>query len=91
MRPVVTAVTAAYEMSETAMLTSTRRTASQARSVCAWLAVKLGYRMSQGEIAEVLGRSKTAVSNAIDMVDKLRVTDAWVKDLTDRLLAELGT
>ena len=61
----------------------------QARYVCAWLAGKLAVRLAPAEVSQVLGRSKNLMNLGIAATERLRETDTWIKDLTDRLLVEL--
>jgi len=61
----------------------------QARYVCAWLADRLQVRLAPNEVSQVLGRSKNLMALGVVAIEKLRETDAWIKNLTDRLLAEL--
>lgn len=90
MRPIVEAVIREYKMSEAALVAPGKSpTPAQARHVCAWLADKLAVRLSIGEVGAVLGRSKNAMGVGVAAVERLRKTDRWIKDLTDRLLVEL--
>lgn len=91
MRPIVEAVTRAYQMTEAALVASGRSpTPLQARHVCAWLAGKLRIRLAAAEVGQVLGRNKNMFWQGVAAIDRLRETDEWVRALTDRLLEELG-
>lgn len=91
MRPIVLAVTREFQMTEAALVAPGKSpTPLQARYVCAWLAEKLAVRLAPNEVSEVLGRSKNLMMLGVRATDRLRETDSWIKDLTDRLLVELG-
>lgn len=90
MQPIIEAVTRAYKISETLMLHGgPGATPSEARRICAWLAFELKLRLSVPEIADVLGRHTQQIRRGIKTTERHRENDAGLRELTDKLLAEL--
>jgi len=90
MRPIFDAVGREYQMTLTGMLHGKTPTPLQARQVCCWLAEKLKVRLTFVEIAQVLKRSRNCAPQGIAAIDKLREHDSHLREVTDRLLAELS-
>ncbi len=91
MLPIISAVTREYKISEEVLVQPGQSpTPLQARRVCAWLAERLAVRLSPGEIGKALGRDRYAVYRGVAIIEQRRGTDTWLRDMTDRLLAELA-
>lgn len=89
MKPIIDAVAREYKITEAAMVSKdSSGTPAEARMVCCWLAVQL-LRLTRQEIAEVFGREKHNANAAARSIDKKRDNDAYIKQVTDKLLAEL--
>jgi hypothetical protein len=89
MRPIFDVVGREYQMTLVGMLHGKTPTPLQARQVCCWLADKLKVKLTFVEIAAVLKRSRNCAPQGIAAIEKLRATDAWLREMTDRLLEEL--
>jgi chromosomal replication initiation ATPase DnaA len=63
----------------------------EARRVCAWLAERLNVRLSPEEIGQALGRDRHTYYRGVKVTERDRGTDPWLREVTDRLLAELST
>ena len=91
MVPVIRAVAREFGLTETAVVTGGKLpTPVLARMVCYWLARRLRLRLTDTEIYRALGRKRAVVQRSVDGIEKLRESDAWLRGITDRLLAELS-
>lgn len=91
MLPIILAVTREYKISEAVLVQDGQSpTPLQARRVCAWLAERLRVRLSTGEIGKALGRDRYAVMRGVALIERDRGNDKWLREMTDRLLQELG-
>jgi chromosomal replication initiation ATPase DnaA len=91
MLPIISAVTREYKITEEVLVQEGQSpTPLQARRVCAWLAERLGIRLSPGEIGKALGRDRYAVFRGVAIIEQRRRDDAWLREMTDRLLTELS-
>lgn len=90
MLPIFEAVGREYKMTLPAMLHGKTPTPLQARQVCCWLTDRLKLRLTYVEIAQVLRRSRNCAPQGIAAIGRLRETDPWLRETTDRLLAELS-
>ena len=90
MEPLVIAVAREFGIAPQVIIDSTMLpTPRQARQVCYWLARRLELRLTDTEIYRALGRKQGLVQRGVDQVNEQRETDEWLKNTTDRLLAEL--
>jgi chromosomal replication initiation ATPase DnaA len=91
MRPILDAVTREYRMALTALIEGGKTpTPVEARQVCCWLAEKLKVRLAPVEIGDVLKRHRNTVPKGAATIERRRVEDPWLREMTDRLLLELG-
>ncbi len=91
MMPIILAVTREYKLTEEVLVQPGQSpTPLQARRVCAWLAEQLGVRLSPGEVGRALGRDRYAVFRGRALIAQHREKDSWLREMTDRLLAELS-
>lgn len=89
MKPILDAVTREYKMSEAVLVApGGTDTPAEARQVCCWLARKI-TRLSGHEIGRVLGRDKYHTGFSVKRIEQKRLSDAYILQLTDRLLSEL--
>jgi hypothetical protein len=90
MKPIFDAVAREYKMTLIALLESGKSpTAVEARRVCLWLSSKLSLRVKGSEISRVLQLSRSDYRRGVDLIERRRVSDAWLLAVTDRLLTEL--
>ncbi len=91
MLPIILAVVREYKISEEVLVQEGQSpTPLQARRVCAWLAERLSVRLSTGEIGKAIGRDRYAVFRGVAIIEARRRNDTWLREMTDRLLAELS-
>ena len=90
LRPIVDKVLELYGITREVLTEGSGRGPVEARSTYSWLAVQLGVNVTIEEIAKYVGAStKSLVVQGVERVEKLRLTDKWLRESTDRLLAEL--
>jgi len=89
LKPIFDKVCEQYRMTFVGLLDGRTPLPLEARQVCCWLANKLQLRLTYTEIADVLGRSRNTAERAVEAIERQRVEDAWLREVTDRLLAEL--
>lgn len=89
MQPMLEAVAKRYKL-HIGMMRGRTRTATvlEARQLCCWLATKL-TRLSLEEIAQVFGKHKTMVGQAVSAINQLREREPSVMRMSEELLAEL--
>ena len=91
MRPILDAVTKEYRTTLTALREGGKTpTPVEARQVCYWLADKLKLRLAPVEIGDVLNVTRNTVPKGVLTIDRRRIEDAWLREMTDRLLTDLG-
>lgn len=84
------AVCREFGITQDALLKSKKLpTPVRARMVCYWLSRKLTVRLTDTEIYRALGRKRAMIQRSVDAIDAQRTDDAWLRETTDRLLAEL--
>lgn len=89
LKPISDRVCAEYKMSFPAIVEGSSRTPTEARRVCCWLAKRLGLRLTYPEIATIFGRTRNMVERSVYTIEQRREKDAWLREMTDRLLTEL--
>jgi len=90
MRPILDAVTREYRTTLTALRDGGKTpTPVEARQVCYWLADKLAIRLAPVEIGDVLNVTRNTVPKGVQTIERKRAEDSWLREMTDRLLAEL--
>lgn len=90
LRPIVDKVLELYGITREVLELGSGRGPVEARSTYCWLTLQLGLNVTMQEIAEYIGGStKTLVVQGVERIEKLRQTDKWLRESTDRILAEL--
>jgi chromosomal replication initiation ATPase DnaA len=91
MRPVIDAVLKLYRLDHEALVSPYKSTlaVTEARGVCWWLAKQLDLPLNEDELGAALGKKAKAVQLAVKRIREARLSDTWLRESTDSLLAEL--